>query len=174
MREPEFFLGNPVRSLQTMLRQISDADPRVLPLIPDGFYGANTYASVRSFQEAYGLPVTGEADLPTWEAIVEVHNRILPEIMPPTTQPVWFPGQSVQPGDYNIHLYLVQAMLLALSRYYPELEAPQVTGTLDAVTERDLKWIQRAAGLPETGILNTLTWHTLNGLYRTTTGTGER
>ena len=173
MREPEFFLGNPVISLQTMLRQISDADPSVLPLIPDGYYGPNTYASVRSFQEAYGLPPTGSVDLPTWRAIVDVYNRILPESLPPVTQPVWFPGQSVQPGDFNIHLYLVQAMLAALSRYYPELEAPEVSGTLDPVTERDLKWVQRAAGLPETGVLNTLTWHALNGLYRTTTGTGE-
>ena len=52
MREPEYYLGRPVRSLQTMLRQIADTDSRVLPVIPDGHYGKSTYASVRSFQEA--------------------------------------------------------------------------------------------------------------------------
>ena len=175
MREPEYYLGNPVLSLQTMLRRISDSDARILPLIPDGYYGPNTIASVRSFQEAYSLPVTGSVDQQTWDSIVSAYTRVLPEQTAPVTQPLWFPGQSVQPGESNIHLYLVQAMLLALSQYYPDLTPPdQVNGTLDASTEQGLRWIQRAAGLPETGVLNTLTWHALNDLYRTTTGTGEQ
>lgn len=169
MRQPEFYLGNPVISLQTMLRQISDFDPRILPVIPDGLYGPNTYASVRSFQEAYGLPVTGQADNATWDAISQVYSRSLPERMQPAIEPFWFPGQSVQPGQGNIHLYLVQAMLLALSTYYPELEAPPVDGFLGSATEKDLRWIQKKAGLSQTGALNTLTWHALNSLYRITT-----
>jgi len=38
MREPAFYLGKPVRSLQTMLRHISEEDTRILPLIPDGVF----------------------------------------------------------------------------------------------------------------------------------------
>lgn len=173
MRSPETYLGNPILSLQTMLRQISDFDPRILPVVPDGLYGASTYASVRSFQEAYDLPANGEVDRRTWDAIVEAHNHILAERMQPRTQPFWFPGQSVQPGERNIHLYLVQAMLVALSQFYPELEVPPVDGIFGPATQRNLQWIQAKAGLPETGNLNTLTWHALNSLYRITTGTGE-
>ena len=172
MRSPETYLGNPVLSLQTMLRQISDFDSRILPVIPDGLYGPNTYASVRSFQEAYGLPVTGEVDNQTWNAIVEAFRKQAPERMQPVIEPYWFPGQSVLPGQKNIHLYLVQAMLLALSEYYPELSAPAVDGVLNPITEQDLKWIQSKADLPETGNLNTLTWRALNSLYRITTGAG--
>lgn len=173
MRQPEFYLGRPVISLQTMLRQLSDHDPRILPVIPDGFYGPSTYASVRSFQEAYGLPVTGQVDISTWDTIADAHRRILPERVQPSIQPFWFPGQSIQPGERNVHLYLVQAMLLALSEYYPELEPPTVDGVLGPVTQRDLQWIQEKAGLEQSGALNTLTWHALNSLYRVTTGTGE-
>lgn len=169
MRQPEFYLGNPIISLQTMLRQLSDFDTRILPMIPDGFYGPNTYASVRSFQEAYGLPVTGQADQRTWDAISRVYADLLPERQLPRIEPFWFPGQSVRPGERNIHLYLVQAMLLALSEYYPELEAPPVDGVLGPATERDLRWIQEKAGLAQTGVLNTQTFHALSNLYRITT-----
>ena len=157
-----------VRNLQIMLRTISDGDSRVLPLIPDGIYGANTHASVRSFQEAFGLPVTGEADYATWTAVATAYTRILPEWSMPVTKPIWFPGQTIQPGDYSDHLHLAQAMLVVLSKYYGELSPPQVTGTLDAKTEAGLKWVQRAAGLEENGALNTRTWHVLNDLYRIT------
>lgn len=173
MRQPEFYLGSPVYSLQTMLRQISDFDSRVLPVVPDGFYGANTQASVRSFQQVYGLPVTGEVDEATWNAIVRTHDLALRERIMPSIEPLWFPGQSIEPGEENIHLLLVQAILVALAGYYPELKAPTVNGILDPITEQDLKWVQKAAGLPQTGVLNTLTWHALTGLYRTIIGTGD-
>lgn len=172
MRSPETYLGNPVLSLQTMLRQISDFDTNVLPLVPDGLYGSSTYASVRSFQEAYGLPVTGEVNPQTWDAIVGAWEAILPERIQPRTEPLWFPGQSVLPGEQNIHLYLVQAMLLALAQYYPELSPPPVDGTLNSTTQQNLQWIQSKAGLPQTGNLNNLTWQALNGLYRITVGSG--
>ena len=172
MRNPEIYLGNPIRSLQTMLRQISAFDRRVLPVVPDGFYGSSTYASVRSFQEAYLLSATGEANSETWSAIVNTYNLILPETVSPSIQPQWFSGQSVFPGEKNDHLYLVQAMLLALSPYYPELKAPPIDGILNEITQQNLKWIQSKADLPQTGDLNTLTWQALNSLYRITAGSG--
>ena len=173
MIDPAFYLGRPVRSLQTMLRHISDADSRVLPVIPDGYYGPNTFASVRSFQTAYGLPATGEADQQTWDVIAAVHSRLLPQLTTPITTPIWPTGQSVYPGQANYHIYLVQALLAALSHFFPQLEIPTLTGVLDAPTEAGLRWVQQASGIPETGILNTQTWHYLNGLYRTMTGEGN-
>ena len=172
MREPEAYFGRPVYSLQTMLRQIADADSRVLPVVPDGRYGRNTYASVRSFQEAHGLPPTGTADRETWDAIVREHNKILPELIPPATRPLWISGRSVEPGQCSIHLYLVQGLLTALSVLYPEVTVPPMSGCLDPVTEAGLRWVQKTAGLPQTGILNTATWHALNGLYRVAAGEG--
>ncbi len=173
MREADFYLGNPVYSLQTMLRQISDFDSRVLPVVPDGYFGPSTIASVRSFQQAYGLPVTGEVEEATWNTVVTAHDLARAERTMPRIEPLWYPSRSIEPGEENVHLLLVQAMLTALSRYYPELEAPRVTGILDPVTERDLKWIQRTSDLPQTGALNTLTWHALTALYRIATGIGE-
>ena len=172
MRKPEVYLGRPVYSLQTMLRQISMTDNRVLPVIPDGRYGRNTAEAVRSFQKAWRLPQTGRVDRTTWQAISAAYDRTVPEQIPPVTQPLWIPGTTIRPGQCNIHLHLAQGLLAGLSRVYPELPMPQANGCLDPVTEAGLRWIQMVSGLPQTGELNTATWHALNGLYRVAAGEG--
>lgn len=174
MKESAHLLGKPVESLQTMLRLISFSDPRILPLIPDGYYGSNTYASVRSFQEVSGLPVTGAADLQTWQIIADTYARISTETGAPVVLPFWQNGQQIEPGSQNAHLYLVQAMLLALSGIYPTLKAPGISGILDSETQSGIQQIQRAAALPETGSLDTLTWRALSALYRIAIGDGTK
>lgn len=173
MRQPEYYLGRPVLSLQTMLRQISDVDSRILPVVPDGYYGQSTYASVRSFQQAYGLPPTGEADALTWDTIAAVFQQTALERFPPVIQPVWGLTQTVTPGQFNYHIYLVQGMLAALSNFFPAVAPPPLDGILGPATEQGLLWVQQAAGIAENGQLNSLTWHFLTGLYRAATGDGS-
>ena len=79
MREPESFIGQPIRSLQTMLRVIAENDPSHERIIPDGIYGPETMQAVSVFQRKHGLSVTGVADQPTWEAIVAVYEPALVE-----------------------------------------------------------------------------------------------
>ncbi len=172
MREEQDFLNRPVLSLQTMLRTISQQDDRVLPVIPNGVYGRSTYGSVSSFQEAGGLPVTGLADRATWEQIRLSHDAALEQQRPPRTEPIWAVGQQLCPGESNLHLYLVQALLTALSQFDSRLTPPPLSQTLDPVTAEGLKWVQTLAELPPTGCLDTLTWHALNDLYRVSIGDG--
>ena len=70
MRPNESFIGQPIRSLQTMLRVIAEDDSRLPTVVPDGLYGQSTLQAVSAFQRLYGLPVTGIADRITWERIV--------------------------------------------------------------------------------------------------------
>ena len=46
MRPVESFVGQPIRSLQTMLRVIAESDPRHESIIPDGIYGPETISAV--------------------------------------------------------------------------------------------------------------------------------
>ena len=174
MRHAEFYTGKPVLSLQEMLRSISEVNSNILPVIPDGRYDQNTFASVRSFQETYGLPPTGEADLETWDAVIKVYDQISPSVTTPATRPSWDTDQSVQPGQFNYHLYLVQAMLAALSDFFPQIPRPELTGNLDTPTQDSLIWLQSAAGLRRSGALTTETWNYLNGLSRTIIGNGQK
>ena len=50
MNTPSNYVGQPIRSLQTMLRTIAHADETLLKLVPDGIYGPNTVQAVREFQ----------------------------------------------------------------------------------------------------------------------------
>ena len=46
MRKPESFIGQPIRSLQTMLRVIAADENRSISVIPDGIYGQDTLSEV--------------------------------------------------------------------------------------------------------------------------------
>lgn len=162
----------PIFTIQNMLREISRFHPEVLPVIPDGVFGRHTYASVRSFQSYIGLPQTGIIDQNTWDAITKTHAQDYPSRSSPQIFPIWNITSAILPGQYNNHIYLVQAMLTALSTVFPALEASSLTGVLDQPTEQGLQWIQNASGRTETGILDAETWHDLTGLYRIIIGEG--
>ena len=49
MRPVESFVGQPIRSLQTMLRVIAQNDAAHPDVIPDGIYGPETVAAVSAF-----------------------------------------------------------------------------------------------------------------------------
>ena len=65
MRPPESFVGQPIRSLQTMLRVIAENDPSYVTLVPDGIYGPDTVRAISTFQRKHGIPVTGVTDQAT-------------------------------------------------------------------------------------------------------------
>ena len=73
MRPDESFVGQPVRSLQTMLRVLAKDENRQPTVIPDGIYGPSTMNAVSVFQRRYGIPVTGIVDYPTWYKISEIY-----------------------------------------------------------------------------------------------------
>lgn len=78
MNTPANYVGQPIRSLQTMLRTIAHADETLLKIVPDGIYGPNTVQAVREFQRQNALPVTGETDNATWNKLVAVYTRPKP------------------------------------------------------------------------------------------------
>ncbi len=172
MRGEAFFVGKPVESLQAMLRQIAAVEASVDSVIPNGRFGQDTARAVASFQRFAHLPQTGKVDLATWNAIVAAFERAAVDIAPPATIPIWQIAQVIAPGEENGHLYLIQGMLLSLSRLFGGFTPPQVNGRLDEPTAAALRWIQRTGGLPETGALDNATWRKLSALYRSAWGDG--
>ena len=159
MRPPESFIGQPIRSLQTMLRVIAERDPSYLTLIPDGIYGPETVRAVSLFQRKHGLAVTGITDHGTWETIVAVYEPALVEQGP--AQPVQIvlnPGQVIRKGECNPHVYLAQGMLVVLSDRYSSIGCPSLSGLLDDPTADSLASFQLLTGLPRTGNLDRHTW----------------
>ena len=115
MNDADFYIGKPIRSLQTMLRVIAAADEAIPQVVPDGIYGPDTEAAVTAFQARSGLPPTGEADQATWNRVVDAYLKLGSFVLPIEALRIrWQPQQSIDAGDENLHLFPIQAMLAAL------------------------------------------------------------
>ena len=159
MRPNESFVGQPVRSLQTMLRVIAEDDLTLPTVIPDGIYGQETITAVSAFQRRSGLPVTGITNQPTWEAVVSAYEPAMLRVgKAAPIEIIMDSGKVYKRGDSSANLYLLQAMLSFLSRYHSDIGAPSQSGILDSSTAEALAAFQLLSGLPPTGELDKVTW----------------
>lgn len=159
MRPGESFVGQPIRSLQTMLRVLAEHDDRYESVVPDGVYSPQTASAVSRFQRNHGLPVTGVTDQQTWEEIVRRYEPAL--IFVDEAQPVEIilnPNESLIRGDSSPYLYVAQALLIVLAEVYGSITAPRSSGTLDEATADALSSFQALSNLPVTGELDKRTW----------------
>ena len=166
MRPVESFVGQPIRSLQTMLRVIAENDRRHETIVPDGIYGPETISAVSAFQRLHGLQVTGITDQPTWEAIVAQYKPALINI--DEAQPIEVilnPNQVIRIGEEHPAVFLAQGMLQILSDAYESIGTPGHTGRLDPPTADSLGTFQALSGLNATGELDRKTWKHLARHY---------
>lgn len=162
MRPPESFVAQPIRSLQTMLRVIAESNAEPLSVIPDGIYGPNTANAVSAFQRRKGLSPTGVADQQTWDAIAaEYATATIVAGAPQPVNVLLETNQVIRRGEENPNLYLVQAILTVLSQAYASITEPGFSGILDIPTSESISSFQTLHGLPATGELDRLTWHSL-------------
>ena len=162
MRPVESFVGQPIRSLQTMLRVIAENDPRHETIVPDGIYGPETISAVSAFQRLHGLQVTGITDQPTWEAVVAQYKPALINI--DEAQPIEVilnPNQIIRRGERHPVIYLTQGILAVLSEVHQSIAAPGMNGILDGSTADSLASFQQLHNLPMTGELDKQTWKLL-------------
>ena len=163
MRPPESFVGQPVRSLQTMLRVISEHNGSVPTVIPDGIYGNETRDAVTTFQRNNGLPATGITDQKTWEMIVDQYDDAI--IFIGKAQPIEIimdPNRIYVLGDRSPNLYLAQSILDYLSSIHKSITPPSRGGILDDPTAASILSFQNLARLPATGNLDRKTWQQLS------------
>ena len=142
IRSQLHLIGQPVRSLQTMLRTISFAYPFLPRLTPDGIFGERTLEAVMLFQREFFPPVTGQVNQATWDAIVSLYHQVVSRLTPLPTRSFPSPEFSVAPGEASVHLNLVQSMFCGLSRVLNGVETCDVSGVNNAATEHNIKWIQ--------------------------------
>lgn len=173
MIQSENYVGRPIRSLQTMLRVIDQGKSGFPTVVPDGIYGKNTESAVRQFQQDNRLPVTGVADNATWDLLVLEYELALVDRNPAESlQIVLQPGQVIRSGEWNYHLFLIQAILAALSRIHTDSPDVPVSGVLDPATAKSISHFQSLSGLPVTGEVDKNTWQYLARHYPHAAGDG--
>lgn len=162
MKPDESFIGQPIRSLQTMLRTIAQINPSQKSVIPDGIYSKQTEEAVSSFQRRKGLPITGIVNNATWDSIVSEYERSRIETDPAQGLQITInPGQVFRLGDENSHIPLIQTILFVLSQAYDVIPEPDYSGILDQATQKSIIAFQTFSGLPPTGELDKRTWKNL-------------
>lgn len=159
-------LSRPVAGLQFMLDQVARGQEGLSRVMVDGVFGERTLEAVLRFQKAAGLPVTGEVNLETWDKLVE-QWRLLEERLGPTRSIRLFPaeGTRVEAGARREYLILPQTMFQVLSRQFSGIADTPADGVHSAASADNVRWIQRAGGLPETGTMDQPAWDALSRLY---------
>ena len=152
--------------LQGYLRTIQRARQGNTTVPQDGYYGPNTTKAVRQFQQEEGLPVTGQVDSATWEALYRVYAAIITSAQPPT--PIAGKGSApLTEGDRGDPVLFLNAMIGRLARVYDNILYTPPDALYTASTAYAVRGIQEWANLPVTGETDTATWDIITTVYNT-------
>ena len=168
--------GNDVKSLQIYLNRISRNYPAI-PKIPaaDGIFDDATRQAVRTFQQVFGLEVTGVVEQSTWYRITNIYTAVkriaeldsegvrLEEITPSFTE-------DLSIGMQSDEVRMLQYYLAVIGAYYEAVQPVEITGYFGEMTEKSVKSFQRVFGLPQTGMVDRAT---RNDRYRAYRGIAE-
>ena len=156
--------GPNVVVVQVELNRIAQNYPAIPKLATvDGIFGSRTEASVRSFQQVFGLSPDGIVGKATWYALVRLYTAVtaLSELRSQGQQFYsisWaYPG-GLQQGDSGQKVRHLQYMLSVLSAYIPQIPPITVDGIYGSATRDAVLSAQRWFGLPQTGTVDDQTW----------------
>ncbi len=175
--------GPNVVVVQASLNRIAQNYPAI-PKVPtvDGIFGSRTEASVRAFQRIFGLTPDGIVGPSTWYALVRLYTGVtsLSELRSQGQQFYainWSPPNSLQQGDTGEKVRQLQYMLSVLSAYISDIPPVSVDGIYGQGTRAAVLAAQRRFRLPETGVVDAVTWDQIYnqfaGIENTTLRSGE-
>lgn len=163
--------GPGVVTVQVMLNRIAQNYPAIPKLANvDGIYGSRTEASVRKFQEVFGLSVDGIVGKATWYSMVRLYVAVtnLAELRSMGQQfyaNSWLVSDPLQVGSTGEKVRHLQYMLSILSEYISQIPTVTIDGVFGQATRNSVLAAQRYFGLPQTGIVNAATWDEIYDQY---------
>ena len=163
--------GPNVVIVQTSINRIAQNYPAIPKITNvDGIYGSRTEASVRAFQEIFGLTPDGIVGPATWYALVRLYTAVtrLSELRSLGQQFYtinWSPPSALQVGSTGEKVRLLQYMLSTLSNFIPEIPPVAIDGIFGNATRAAVLAAQRRFRLPETGVVDSTTWDEIYDQY---------
>ena len=163
--------GPNVVVVQSSINRIAQSYPAIPKIANvDGIYGSRTEASVRAFQEIFGLTPDGIVGPATWYALVRLYTAVtrLSELRSQGQQFYainWSPPNALQTGSSGEKVRLLQYMLSTLSNFISEIPPVNVDGIYGNATRAAVLAAQRRFRLPETGVVDAATWDEIYDQY---------
>ncbi len=172
--------GTDVANVQYLLAYIGqfyDTLPRVEI---DGIYGEGTADAVRAFERTFGLPITGNVDLPVWDVLYRTYIGYIEAIPLKYTEGVTvpYPGVPLRLGSESDSVRVLQEYINYIAGFYDEIPTLPVTGYFGQQTEAAVNALQALLGIEQSGTVASVTWNAIAELYSslyagTTLGEGQ-
>lgn len=166
MMDETLLLGRPVSSLQYMLGELSYAHEPLPFVAVDGVFGEETLEAVMVFQREFLPPVTGRVDQRTWDEIVRRFRQWERERAQPRALRAFPPRPfQIEPGDQDDTMAVVQTLFQSLSGVLEGIVPDEGEGYHGLRSQQNVRWLQRAAHMEQTGIMDRFAWNMLTRLY---------
>lgn len=169
--------------IQVALNRIAQNYPAIPKLTSvDGIFGSRTEASVRAFQQIFGLDVDGVVGKATWYALVRLYTAVtrLSELRSQGQQFYsvnWEYPDAIVQGNRGEKVRLLQYMLAVLSEYIDQIPSVTVDGIFGPATAAAVRAAQNFLSLPVNGVVDATTWDEIydqfSGIENTTLRSGE-
>ncbi len=169
--------------IQVALNRIAQNYPAIPKLATvDGIFGSRTEASVRAFQQVFGLAVDGVVGKATWYALVRLYTAVtrLSELRSQGQQFYsvnWEYPDAIVQGNRGEKVRLLQYMLAVLAEYINQIPSVNVDGIFGPATAAAVRAAQNYLRLPVTGVVDATTWDEIydqfSGIENTTLRNGE-
>lgn len=160
-------IGSNVVNIQYLLAYLSQFYNTVPLISIDGIFGDNTEAAVRAFQRTFDIPVTGEVDLETWDALYKTYLGFLETIpfkyIEGNVLP--YPGVQLRLGAESDSVRVLQEYIVYISQFISEIPSIPVTGYYGTQTRDAVTALQAFLGLPQNGVVGANAWNEITSLY---------
>lgn len=163
--------GRDVELIQRKLNRISTNFPGIPKIYPaDGFFGSSTTDAVRKFQEVFGLDVDGIVGRSTWNQIQFIYNAVK-KLYTVSSEGLRITDVSTRytdtlsEGSTGEGVLTIQYYLSYISLFVPSVIETAFDGSFGPATTNAVRSFQRTYALPETGVVDRVTWDRMEEVY---------
>ena len=152
--------GVEVEAVQYYLAFLGYFYPQLAPIPINGFFDDMTRDAVFTFQNAYGLPVTGEINLETYYTIERAYRETVAQLPANYQSAIGepYPGRFLVEGDRGEEVRVIQGYLSRISRTDSAIPDVAADGIFGPQTKRAVVALQKQLGVEENGAIGPVEW----------------
>lgn len=160
--------GSEVFELQYLLALVAEFNNEIPNVAVDGIFGPGTRNALEEFQRVYGLDVTGETNIPTWDRLYREYIGILSSLpagfFGSTTIP--YQGRVLVVGIQGDDVRALQEYLNFIANTYTQIPKVAVDGIFGSQTQAAVSVYKSIFGLDPSPIVSASTWDSITSTYR--------